>query len=84
MLQFTEGEISHIKKKAKTFPKALEQLKKDVQEVLEQPVLVPKTGIGNWYHYYFCPDCSVKLVFDRWGFCIWLQESKTMPAGPLP
>ena len=65
MLQFTEGEISHIKKKAKTFPKALEQLKKDVQEVLEQPVLVPKTGIGNWYHYYFCPDCSVKLVFDR-------------------
>lgn len=65
MIQFTEKEILHIREKAAIFPKVLEQLKEDVKEVLAGSVLVPKTGIGNWYHYYFCPDCSVKLVFDR-------------------
>lgn len=65
MLQFTEEEIFHLKKKAEVFPEALEQLKKDVKEVMEQSVLVPRTGIGNWSHYYFCPDCSVRLAFDR-------------------
>lgn len=65
MIQFTEKEILHLKKKAEKFPQTLERLKRNVKEVLESPVLVPRTGIGNWYHYYFCPDCSLKLAFDR-------------------
>lgn len=65
MIQFTEKEIRHLQKKAEVFPEALGQLKQGVKEVMENPVLVPKTGIGNWYHYYFCPSCSVQLTFDR-------------------
>ncbi len=32
---------------------------------MEEPVTVPETGIANWYMYYFCPDCSVQLTFNR-------------------
>ncbi|MEY8353204.1 heparinase II/III family protein [Lachnospiraceae bacterium 54-53] len=65
MIQFTEQEILHLQEKARRQPEAVRSLKKEAEEVLAEPVLVPKTGIANWSLYYYCPKCSVRLTFDR-------------------
>lgn len=31
---------------------------------MEHELVIPQTGCANWMHYYFCPDCSVKLIHD--------------------
>lgn len=65
MIQFTEAEISHLKAKGALYPEVVERLRQDVQAVMAEDILVPETGIGNWSLYYFCPECSVRLTFNR-------------------
>lgn len=65
MLQFTQAEIAHLREKARKQPAAVENMRQEVREEMEEPILVPKTGIGNWSLYYYCPKCSVKLEFNR-------------------
>ncbi len=65
MIQFTEQEILHLQERGRKQPKVMERLKDAVKEVYEAPILVPKTGIANWFLYYYCPKCSVLLEFDR-------------------
>lgn len=67
MIQFTGKEIEKIRKKAAKEPwsHAVEELKASAGRWQERPLRVPKTGIGNWTLYYYCPDCSVQLAFDE-------------------
>ncbi len=65
MIQFTEQEIMHVRKKYHRQRSAITRIKEEVREVMAEPVLVPKTGIANWSLYYYCPVCSVRLIFDR-------------------
>ncbi len=64
MIQFTQEEREELKKRAQRQPKVVANLKKNVQEVMEREVKVPKTGIANWSLYYYCPVCSVQLEFE--------------------
>lgn len=66
MIQFTSAEVKHLQRKGRLQPWAVRRLLQSVDSVMEEPVLVPKTGIGNWLLYYYCPECSVKLEFDRY------------------
>ncbi|GLB29339.1 alginate lyase [Lacrimispora amygdalina] len=65
MIQFTKAQITQLQKKRELWPEAISQLKEEVSEVMAEPVLVPKTGIANWFLYYYCPKCSVQLEFNR-------------------
>lgn len=65
MIQFTEKEVEKIRIRSRKAPQVMERLKKEVQEVYKGEILAPKTGIANWQLYYYCPDCSVSLIFDR-------------------
>ncbi len=65
MIQFTKAQVTQLQKKGKLWPEAISQLKKEVREVMAEPVLVPKTGIANWFLYYYCTKCSVQLEFNR-------------------
>ncbi|EXG88432.1 transcription initiation factor IIE, alpha subunit [Clostridium sp. ASBs410] len=65
MIQFTEQEIRHLREKYQRQRSAVNRIMEDVKEIMAEPVLVPKTGIANWNLYYYCPDCSVRLTFDR-------------------
>lgn len=65
MIQFTTQEITHLREKGKRQPEMINRLKDEVREIMEEPVLVPKTGIANWLLYYYCPECSVQLTYDR-------------------
>ncbi|MDO4329212.1 MAG: heparinase II/III family protein [Lachnospiraceae bacterium] len=65
MFQFTERETESLRKRAAQVPDILKELTRLTKEILQEPVLVPHTGIANWYMYYFCPDCSVPLTFNR-------------------
>ncbi|WP_312429645.1 heparinase II/III domain-containing protein [Lacrimispora sp.] len=65
MIQFTEQEIRHLREKFQRQPGAVNRIMEDVKEIMAEPVLVPQTGIANWALYYYCPDCSVRLTFDR-------------------
>ena len=65
MVQFTQQEILQFREKVKRQPQVLRRLREETAEVFENPLLVPKEGIANWKHYYYCPDCSVELIFNR-------------------
>jgi len=65
MIQFTEAEVRHLQERGRFRPAVVEWLRQKVSEAMEAPVLVPETGIGNWGLYYYCPDCSVMLEFNR-------------------
>jgi hypothetical protein len=67
MFQFTQQEIEKLRKRTAVTPEVLDELEKLTSDILNEPVLVPKTGIANWYMYYFCPDCSVPLSFNRYN-----------------
>lgn len=64
MIQFTELELEELHKRGSMWPKAVERMAGEVLQLMTEPVMVPKTGIGNWTLYYYCPVCSVQLVFD--------------------
>ena len=59
MIQFIQEERMNLRKRAERQPEVVEQLKENVRDVMERPVLVPTTGIANWVLYYYCPHCSV-------------------------
>lgn len=65
MIQFTGEEVERLKKRSSDYPHTIEKLKSSVEEIFKGEVIVPKTGIANWTHYYFCPDCSVQLIHKR-------------------
>lgn len=65
MIQFNEAELETLKKRRQQFPQTIQKLKREVTEVLETPVMVPRSGIANWTLYYYCPDCSLQLRFER-------------------
>lgn len=64
MIQFTREEVEKLKKKSSRYGETIQKLRDDVKEVFEGKTQVPKTGIGNWVLYFYCPDCSVMLKFD--------------------
>ena len=65
MIQFTKAEVEKIRARSGAYPKTLANLKVQVAEVFEGKIIVPESGIANWTLYYYCPDCSVSLTFDR-------------------
>ena len=65
MIQFTQTELETIRTRSRRYPDTLQNLKESVREVYQGKILVPQTGIANWTHYFYCPDCSVRLRFDR-------------------
>lgn len=65
MIQFTQSEIRHLRERAEKKPEFLRYLKDMTCEIMEEPVLVPTSGIANWLLYYYCPQCSVMLEFNR-------------------
>lgn len=64
MIQFTKEETARLRKRKSMWPVAIERMKCEVRQLMEEPVMVPETGIGNWTLYYYCPVCSVLLEFD--------------------
>lgn len=65
MIQLTFGEREAIRARAARHPELVAAMKESVRALMEEPVLVPSSGIANWHLYYFCPKCSVELAFDR-------------------
>ena len=65
VIQFTESEIERIRARMKDHSDIIQKMAERANGFLEAPLLVPKTGIANWGHYYCCPKCSVRLNFDR-------------------
>ncbi len=54
-----------LRKKAEKWTAAVDRMKREAEEVFRSELLIPKEGIGNWTMYYFCPECSCRLAFDR-------------------
>ncbi len=75
MIQFNEAECSRIRQRSRQYPETLKKLKETVFQTFQGRIIVPKTGIANWTHYFYCPDCSVSLTFDRNS-----PESHTCPS----
>lgn len=65
MIQFTDEERKRLRERSSRYPATIARLKKETEEIFKGDIIVPKTGIANWTLYYYCPDCSVKLDFDR-------------------
>ena len=65
MIQFTQEERKKLRTKVLRYPQVMEKLRGQVEHLMSGPILVPKTGVANWTHYYYCEDCSVRLLVDR-------------------
>lgn len=63
MIRFTDEEIRGFRSDP-AFGEITDLLKSRTGKFLSHRLLVPKTGVSNWSHYYYCPDCSVKLELD--------------------
>ncbi len=60
---FSESELQSIRKRASRHPeyiKALDGLTAD----LRRKLYIQKTGRATWSHYFICPHCSVRLIYD--------------------
>lgn len=62
MIQFTQKEIEHLQKKKNECPQAILRLEEEVKDILKEPLLIPKTGIGNWSLYYTARIVQLSLI----------------------
>ena len=46
MIQFTQKEIEHLRKKKNECPQAILRLEEEVKDILKEPLLIPKNR--NW------------------------------------
>ena len=63
MIQFTAHDIQRFKDN-EHFDSILALLESKVVSFMEHPIIVPEEGVGNWGHYFYCPYCSVELIYD--------------------
>ncbi|ECJ6125777.1 alginate lyase family protein [Salmonella enterica] len=63
MKQFTQSQV--LQAREHVTPEITEALIANNSDVMSNPVLVPETGCATWNHYFFCPDHSVRLIWDR-------------------
>lgn len=63
MIQFSADEIREFRSRPEK-ERVLSILQDELKEFLSRRLMIPETGIANWSHYYYCPDCSVELVFN--------------------
>ena len=63
MKQFTEEQLAAARQKVT--PAILAGLIEGNSDVINSDTLVPETGCATWNHYYFCPEHSVRLLWNR-------------------
>ncbi|MCS2158271.1 heparinase II/III family protein [Scandinavium sp. H11S7] len=63
MKQFTPQQI--LAAKEKVTPDIMQRLIENNRDVISHDILVPETGCATWNHYFFCPEHSVRLLWDR-------------------
>lgn len=63
MLQFTDVEMAHIKRRCNQ--NIIDAIIKNNRVVIDAETLVPPDARATWNHYYFCPDHGVRLQWDR-------------------
>lgn len=63
MKQYTEAQIQSAR--ARATPGLIKAIAASNRDVLDNDILVPATGCATWNHYFFCPDHSVRLIWER-------------------
>lgn len=63
MKQFTAEQLAAARQNVS--PAILTGLIEGNHDVIKNDTLVPKTGCATWNHYFFCPEHSVRLLWDR-------------------
>lgn len=64
MIQLTQVQRQTLRERVAKHPELVAAMKQRIQRYLDEPVNVPSSGIANWTLYYYCPECSVELIFD--------------------
>lgn len=65
MIQLTTTQREELCARAAARPELVQSMRESVQTLMDEPVLVPTSGVANWGLYYYCPKCSVALTFNR-------------------
>ena len=63
MIQFSDREIESFRSRPEK-GRMVKLLRELVSQFLSMDLRIPETGCADWSHYYYCPDCSVALIFD--------------------
>lgn len=64
MIQFTEQQVEAFRLRS-SYPAIVNQLVESCTPILKHDLRdIPKQGIADWSHYYYCPECSVALLFE--------------------
>ncbi|PKE27867.1 alginate lyase [Rahnella sp. AA] len=61
MKQFSQNEMQGIRERLHNFQHVIHALEKENAVVLEHPLIVQKTALATWNHYYYCPQHGMRL-----------------------
>jgi len=70
---YTSEDRARIASRMKNNPTILKQIE-DTTADIRKKLYIQKTGLATWSHYFVCPKCGVRLIFDYYN-----NESFTCP-----
>lgn len=63
MIRFSSDDVDRFRSSS-SCDRIIALLKEEVSDFLGHELRIPGSGVSDWSHYYYCPECSVQLVFD--------------------
>lgn len=63
MQMFSSEDIARIKKRISDNPKFVSNVEKKTENI-RRKLIIQKSGLATWGHYFTCPKCGGKLVYD--------------------
>ena len=60
---FSAEDIARIKRRLAQNPEIVEAILKKRAKVREK-LIIQKSGLATWGHYFICPSCGVRLIYD--------------------
>ena len=60
---FSAEDIARIKRRLAQNPEIVEAILKKRAKVREK-LIIQKSGLATWSHYFICPKCGVRLIYD--------------------
>ena len=63
---FNSEDIARIRARMAKNPKYIEIIEKKIRDVKNE-LHIQKTGMATWSHYFVCPKCGQRLIFDYYN-----------------
>lgn len=60
---FSKSDIERIKDRVRNNPGYIDEIERKTRDV-RRKLYIQKSGLATWYHYFTCPECGTRLIFN--------------------